>query len=143
MLEASSRPAYHAISTLQPSAADSDKQHVVPIPRDVENQLDQLRQRVAQLEQALSGLVREGQSREREQLGHESNARGRVGGYASVRGSEDRAGPRDEAWYREWADPEAFGRIHGGIGSKEELGLRDPVAEGVISVDHAEAAYQM
>ncbi|WOO85381.1 Glucose transport transcription regulator RGT1 [Vanrija pseudolonga] len=137
--------AYHAISTLQPSAADSDKQHVVPIPRDVENQLDQLRLRVAQLEQALSGLVREGQSREREQLGHESNARGRVGGYASVRGSgsEDRAGPRDEAWYREWADPEAFGRIHGGIGSKEELGLRDPVAEGVISVDHAEAAYQI
>lgn len=50
---------------------------------------------------------------------------------------------RDEAWFREAADPETFGLIDRGMGSKEEHGLRDPVIEGIVTSSHAEAAYQM
>jgi hypothetical protein len=48
---------------------------------------------------------------------------------------------RDEAWFRRTADPETFGRIDRGILGKEEKGLRDPIAEGVISKRRAEEVY--
>jgi hypothetical protein len=50
---------------------------------------------------------------------------------------------RDDTWYRRWADPETYSSIHRGIHSKEELGLRDPILEGIIPEAHAEVAYQM
>lgn len=48
---------------------------------------------------------------------------------------------RDEAWFRRTADPETFGRIDRGILGKEEKGLRDPIAEGIITKRRAEEVY--
>lgn len=57
------------------------------------------------------------------------------------------AGPeceeRDETWYRRWADPETFGLVNQGLKGKEESGLRDPIAEGIITEAQAEVAYQL
>lgn len=48
---------------------------------------------------------------------------------------------RDETWMRTWADPERFSLINRGMQSKEELGLKDPIEEGIISESQAEMMY--
>ena len=58
-------------------------------------------------------------------------------GHREGKANED----RDEAWFRRTADPETFGRIDRGILGKEEKGLRDPIAEGIISKRRAEEVY--
>jgi hypothetical protein len=62
---------------------------------------------------------------------------------STVLSTQREAEGRDQSWYLEQADPETYGLILRGMKSKGEHGLKDPVAEGVITAGQAEAAYQL
>lgn len=57
--------------------------------------------------------------------------------------SRKKESDRDETWFRTWADPEKFGLINRGMQGKEEMGLRDPIVEGIVSESQAEIMYQL
>jgi hypothetical protein len=60
---------------------------------------------------------------------------------ADQRRTSHKGKERDEAWFRRNADPETFSKIDRGIHGKEERGLRDPIAEGIITRRRAEEAF--
>lgn len=115
-----------------------------------------LQARIVQLERALDSATSStrGQSSQRLQTGQDilasfdnnyhspvSLANTTASGQPLRR--EEAVEGRDEAWFLGKADPESFGLMHRGMKGKEEQGLKDPVAEGILGERQAEAAYQM